>query len=691
MSIAEEIKSRLDIVSYIQQYAPLKKAGRSYKACCPFHNERTPSFVVNPDTQTWRCFGACAEGGDVFSFAMKRHGWNFREALEELGRSVGVTVQQQSPEQIAQIEQLDRLRGLLQSAAVAFHDCLLNPEVENSRAALHYVREKRGFTDETIQRFMIGYAPPGWQDLLSFLTGLGYKQDELVEVGLAVRSESGRVYDRFRGRLIIPIRDERGRVVGFGGRALSPEDNPKYLNSPQTVLFDKSRLLFGLDAAKESIRQSETAIIVEGYMDAIQAHQAGYANVVAQMGTALTESQLKLIVPRLASKVILALDSDVAGQNATRRSLEVARHSLQTDFTGKLAVDLRVLNIPGAKDPDDFLRESPDQWPTLVQQAVPLADFVIAMETAELGPAPTLIEREAVARRVLPLLLASENNLYKRDNVQKLALRLRIAESDLLAWAEEQRRIEAARPPAHYDEPPPPTPLADLEAPPDLDATGSVAPAAVQRRHSSPSRSIEAHCLRMLMQAPDFLFLVNRKLREISGGDETLRRGPLRELGFEDFSESDYRSLMQIYEDALHQDEMDPMDYMRSYLEEPLWTVLEELLFAEPGNIRQRVKNRLNGELETYWKFYESHSGARIEWDVEMIDRALSLRLQKLRRENQDLQFLQMQSQEEFTVEAAQGYGRHLNLSIRAMHLIHVELQRIRSPINKTGWFSQQP
>ena len=374
MSVADEIKSKLDIVQYIQRYVPLKKAGRTWKANCPFHSEKTPSFVVNDTNQSWRCFGACAEGGDIFNFAMKYHGWSFSEALDELGKLAGIEVRPQSPEQRQHYEELDRLRGVLKSAADYFHDALYDTKNPAAAATLEYARKKRGLSDETLRRFGIGYAPAGWQHAIEALKGLGYSDDDLIATGIAAHNEeTGRVYDRFRNRLMIPIRDERGRVVGFGARALAADDNPKYLNSPQSALFDKSRLLFGLDFAKQAIRDTETAVIVEGYLDAIQAHQAGYSNVVAQMGTALTEPQLKLLAPRLAKKIILSLDSDAAGQSATRRSLEVARETLQADYAGRLAVDIRILVVPGAKDPDDLIREAPESWPQLVATAQPVA------------------------------------------------------------------------------------------------------------------------------------------------------------------------------------------------------------------------------------------------------------------------------------------------------------------------------
>jgi DNA primase len=533
MSVADEIKSRLDIVDYIQRTVPLKRAGRTWKAPCPFHGERTPSFVVDPERQSWRCFGACAVGGDVISFAMRQNGWSFSDALQELGKLTGVEVRQRTPEQREKDDRLDTLRGLMQAAADAYHGLLLNPDDAEAVAVLRYAKEKRGLSEETIRNFGIGYAPQGWSHMLDHLKELGYDEAMIIETGMAVRNDAGRVYDRFRNRLMIPIRDERGRVTGFGARALNPEDNPKYLNSPQTPLFDKSRTLFGLDAARRAITDSETAVIVEGYMDAIQAHQAGFTNVVAQMGTAMTEPQLKLIAPRWAKKIVLALDSDAAGQSATMRSLEVARQTLQADYSGRLSVDIRVLHIPDAKDPDDLIRETPEQWAALVDNAQPVADFVIEAETATLPPHASVQEREAVARRVLPMLVASENNLYKKDNVQKLALRLRIAERDLLAWADEQARLRKPSPrdnalkvlKADLNEPPEVPERdyneADIPPPGEYDDASGTMPRIQPARRPVPTRdvAIEEYCLRGLFRRPEVFYAVNRMLRQLAGSN----------------------------------------------------------------------------------------------------------------------------------------------------------------------------
>ncbi|MCS7071244.1 MAG: DNA primase, partial [Anaerolinea sp.] len=447
MTPVDEIKARIDIVQYIGRIVPLKRAGRTYKACCPFHNEKTPSFVVDPERQTWRCYGACATGGDLFNFVMKRNGWTFAEALRELANEAGVELQQQTPEQKQRTEQLERLRGLMRAAADFYRQQFLSPD-EAASDVRAYVAKKRGLHETTQEQFQLGYAPDGWTALTDAMTALGYTVDDLLAAGLSRRSETGRVYDYFRNRLMIPIRDERGRVVGFGGRALDPNEPAKYINSPQTALFDKSRLLFALDRAAPAIRQTETAVIVEGYMDAIQAHQAGHVNVIAQMGTALTEHQLRLIAPKWAKRIVLALDSDAAGQSATMRSLEVARGALQADYAGRLSVEFRILTIPDAKDPDDLIREQPERWASLVESAEAVADYVIAAEVRALPANPSVQQREQVARRLLPLLLATENDLYKKDNLQKLALKLHIPERDLLTWADEQIRIQRSRAPA---------------------------------------------------------------------------------------------------------------------------------------------------------------------------------------------------------------------------------------------------
>lgn len=704
MSAADEIKAKLDIVDYIGRSVSLKRAGRYYKACCPFHHESTPSFVVNPDTQTWRCFGACAKGGDIFNFAMEQQGWTFSESLEELGKVAGVEVRQQSPAQKVRTEHLDTLRGLMRSAADFFYRRLAEGSDAEAKSALHYAQEKRGLSHETLYKFGVGHAPAGWHGVLEHLKALGYKEDLILESGMAVRNDTGRVYDRFRNRLMIPICDERGNVTGFGARALNPDDNPKYLNSPQTPLFDKSKTLFGLDIAKHAIRDSETAVIVEGYMDAIQAHQSGFANVVAQMGTAMTEAQLKQLAPRLANKLIIALDSDAAGQSATMRGLEVARETLQNDYSGRLSVDIRILQIPGAKDPDDLLREAPGEWQKLVNDALPVADYVIAVETASLPPNATVQEREAVALRVLPILAASENKLYQKANIQKLALKLRIAEADLLYWATEQNKIDAAKQPRPQIKTSPPKPVTPVvtannsvsspddyipEPPPDLDENGVYIPewdappkvaARPKTMHAGRAVAMEAYCLRMLITQPDLFYKVNRKMRELATANPTLADSALGTFCVDDFTEGDHRRLMQGFVDALGQHQYAPLEYLRVTLDETLQPELDAILVHELEDLMPRLRHGLSIDLTSHLKQRERYN-TPMDAEVELIDKALRLRVLRLKRELESLSFLQLETQ--LNTQALTEWADHerfMALTV-AKGLIDTELQRQTSII----------
>ena len=659
MSVTDEIKARIDIVSYVQRYVPgLKKAGRNHKACCPFHNEKTPSFIVNPERGSWHCFGACAEGGDIFSFAQKMHGWDFKEALRELAREAGVQLRAQTPQQKDAEARLERLRGMLTSAADYYHQRLQEPDAQ---AVRDYLAAGRGFHDSTVVQFQLGYAPDRWDFMLSALRGLGYDDDDIIEGGLAARSDKGRVYDRFRKRLIIPIRDARGRVAGFGGRALDPADNAKYINSPQGPLFDKSRLLFGLDMARRAIRESDRAIVVEGYFDVVQAHQAGHLNVVAQMGTAMTEAQLRLLAPRLAKRVVLALDADEAGKNATRRSLDVARGALEQDYAGKLEVDIRVLQVPAGKDPDDFIRAAPQDWGALVENAQAVADFVIETETAELPPDSSLQQRQALARDILPILRASENQLYRQENIQKLARRLRIGERELLAWA--QPVMPAAMPEQPPDLPPEYF-YSDYDAaPPDEAAQQTAAPAP-----GKTLRAAEGYCLSQLLRDPDRLAQVNRKFRELAGSQEALRQGPLRELGADDFTSSRYRALMVHLQESLAQDDLEPLAHLLRRIDVELRADLEALLEEESVTLSQSLRGNFQVDLSDIVKKRSRERRQNGSPQDELISRALQLRQERLRYERVDLQYLQEEAQQAGEADPArlQELGAQIRLSMQA-------------------------
>ncbi len=699
MSSVEDIKSRLDIVDYVQQHVPdLKKAGRNYKACCPFHNEKTPSFVVNPETQTWRCYGACSEGGDIFSFAEKVNGWTFTEALQSLGELAGVEVRKQSPQQKQEAKHLEKLRGILKTAADWYHQHLLSDKAE-ARQAYQYLTQKRGFTHETIVRFQIGYAPQGWTKMLEGLTNLGYPQEDVLAVGLASQNESGRTYDRFRERIMIPIYDGLGNLCGFGARALKPDDNPKYLNSPQTPLFDKSGTLFGLHEAKRGIRDTGEVVIVEGYMDVIQAHQAGYTNVIAQMGTALTEPQLKQIVPKYTQKIILALDADAAGQNATRRSLEVAQRALSSDSSGQLNADIRILRIEDAKDPDDVLRETPQKWADYVQQALPVADFLIQVEMATLPDNPTHQERRAAAMRVLPLLTAAEDSLARQDNLRKLSMRLHIPLEDLWLWVEQNKRKQAARrqrtaqqtqasqqqqqyQEASSDSSEEPPFMAGL----DDDNADNGAAAAAHNTHDltldqrASSRAAEGYCLKNLLASPDLLYDINRLLRELAGNDRALRGGPLASFGVEDFSHADYRALMATWLEALGQDRLEPLEYMRQTLDLALQTELDDLLLDERHELQRSVRHRFSAQMQEIMKEYNRMSRPGINYDADVCQRVLTVRQQRLLRERQEITFLLRESQEQQDADGERRYYTQLGPSIQAERLLHREIKRPARP-----------
>lgn len=699
MSVADEIKSRLDIVQYINQYVPLKKQGKYWKAPCPFHAEKTPSFVVNEDNQSWRCFGACATGGDIFNFAMKQNGWSFREALDELGKLAGVEVRQQTPEQRQRVERLDTLRGIMKNAADFYHERLGEPDAA-TREVLDYALKKRGLSLDTMRQFQIGYAPDEWRFMTDTLTQLGYNEDELIEVGLANRSDNGRVYDRFRNRLLIPIRDDRGRVVGFGGRALSADEPAKYINSPQTPLFDKSSLLFALDFAKPAIRETETVVIVEGYLDAIQAHQAGYTNVVAQMGTALTETQIKTLA-KLAKRIVMSLDSDAAGQSATRRSLEVARETLQADYAGRLSIDIRVLIVPGAKDPDDLIRENPDTWAGLVAKATPVADYVIDMELAALPKDATLQEREAVARKLLPMLTASESDLYRQDNLQKLSMRLRVQERDLLLWAAEQQKQMTSKPkPAASSRSAPPTssgssdephfPPLDYDDIPPEDAEEDDVWAGIpefdtpiptralhEARAAARDAAAEAYCLGAFFEQPELIYVINRKLRELAAGDAALLRVALMDFSPDDFTRTGYRQLMGAFLDGIRQDEMDLLDHVRAATERDLGGELAAVLADRWESLRPHLHGGLAADLVVCLR--QSSRFANLEPGTELVSQALRLRRARLQRDLHELSYLEADLTDDYDIP----YESRVQLVILAQRLIDQSLRGRSQPLRQ--------
>jgi len=374
-----EIKSRLAVADVVGETVALRKAGTTFKGLCPFHGEKTPSFVVTPARETWKCFG-CGKGGDIFTFVMERDGLPFGEALKLLADKAGVTLDDRSR---AEDARLARLREVLEGAVSFYHAILTSHPL--GAEALAYLKS-RGFTDETIAAQRLGWAPDSWDACSKALAAKrGATPAELAAVGLTTERDGGRgAYDRFRARVIFPIRDASGRLTGLGGRLLPADDKrgdrgPKYLNSAATALFDKSRTLYLIDKAKPAIRKGGTAVLVEGYTDALMAHQSGFTNVVASMGTALTPAQVALLL-RYGSKILLAYDVDAAGAKAgafgatelLRLVLELGRSE-----SGPSLVDVGVVRLPDDRDPDEVMRDDPETWRAAVERPVPVVEYLI--------------------------------------------------------------------------------------------------------------------------------------------------------------------------------------------------------------------------------------------------------------------------------------------------------------------------
>jgi DNA primase len=430
--LAAEIKSKLPVVDVVGETVALKRAGSAYKGLCPFHAEKTPSFVVSPDRESWHCFG-CGEGGDIFTFLMRRDGLDFREALARLAEKAGVELSERTAKEDRRKR---RLREALEGAIAWYREVLL--QAHQAERALAYLDE-RGLSAETLERFTIGYAPNTWDALTRRLIGRGFTNDELIGAGLASASNRGGVIDKFRGRIIIPIRDASGRAVGLGGRIMPGAEGPKYLNSPAGPLFDKSRTLYGIDLAKNAIRREKLAVIVEGYTDVMAAHQAGFANVVASLGTALTAGQIELAL-KYGDAIALAYDVDLAGDSAARGGLLAqlgADHSVSK---------VRMVRIPEGKDPDELIRNSPDAWRQAVADAKEVVAFAVERLATEADLA-TVSGKRSFTGQVLAIIKAIPDPLERNLYVQELARKVGVEERVLAeALQREPVRRTAARP-----------------------------------------------------------------------------------------------------------------------------------------------------------------------------------------------------------------------------------------------------
>jgi DNA primase len=403
MSTIDEVRQRADIVEVIGQYVRLTKSGRTFRGLCPFHSEKNPSFFVYPEQQTWHCFGACSTGGDVFSFIMKKEGADFGDALRLLADRVGVTISARSRRET---EGKDRLYQINQVAAQYFHDLLLNsPAGEKARK---YVAG-RGLSREALVDFQLGFSLNSWDALKRFMAERGYSESELLEVGLISETEAGKTHDRFRNLLMFPIFDTRGRTTGFGARVLD-DSLPKYMNSPQTPVFDKSSSLYGINRATAAIRQQNRAVLVEGYMDVIAAHQYGLHNVIASLGTSVTEKQVSTI-KRLTRNITLALDSDTAGEEAMLRCV---------GYENSLDSEVKVIILPEGKDPDDVIKQDTKIWQSLVEGALPVIDYTFKVVTSKLDMTKASDKSLAVSK-LLPIISEVKDDIRRDHYLNELA------------------------------------------------------------------------------------------------------------------------------------------------------------------------------------------------------------------------------------------------------------------------------
>jgi len=439
VSSIDDVKAALDIVETVRGYVPaLARSGRSFKAPCPFHSERTPSFIVDPERRTWHCFGACATGGDVIEFMRRIEGLDFREALRRCAERAGVELRPPTQREQRAREEHERLLRANEAAALFYQAALRGP---SGAAALAYA-EQRGLDTAALDAWQLGYAPDEWRALSDYLLARGFTEGDLVAAGLASPSDRG-AYDRFRDRLIFPTRDARGRLVGFGARALRADQEPKYLNTAQTLLFDKSGTLYGLDRAGPAARRADRLVVVEGYMDVIGCHQAGIPNVVASMGTSITEKQMAL-AQRYTANIVLMLDADSAGSAAALRGVEVASGAAPTgatptiDWRGLISyqdvlrADIRVVALPAGEDPDSLARAEPDRLRALLDAARPVAEHLFN------AAASTIVEgdprsRSRAVELLAPTVAATSDPVLRANYVSRLARLGQVNEQTVLA------------------------------------------------------------------------------------------------------------------------------------------------------------------------------------------------------------------------------------------------------------------
>ncbi len=401
MQISDEIKSKIDIVEFIGEYISVQRAGSNFRALCPFHNEKTPSFMISPEKQIWHCFG-CGKGGDIFSFLMEMEGLSFVEALRVLAPKAGVVLRAQNPEMTSK---RNRILDILDLSRKFYHRSLLeSPLAKSARVYL----KNRGLSDEVIEEWQIGYSPDSWDDLINFLKSRGFTDKEIFLSGMSVqKTGQNRFYNRFRGRIMFPINDANANTVAFTAR-VSPEKEAqekmgKYINSPQSLVYDKSKILFGLDKAKTQIKKQDFTILMEGQMDVITAHQFGFRNVVASSGTALTTEQVKTL-KRYSSNIALAFDADSAGQMASERAI---REAMAEDM------NIKIIEVPNGKDPDECIRKDLPAWKNALKKSKQVMQYYFDKNLSKLDLSN--IDNKRKATQIILPIIARLKNKMERD------------------------------------------------------------------------------------------------------------------------------------------------------------------------------------------------------------------------------------------------------------------------------------
>ncbi len=491
MSTISEIKERTDIVSLVSEHVQLAKAGKNYRGLCPFHSEKHGSFFVFPDRQTWHCFGACGTGGDVFSFVMKKENVEFREALAILAARAGIRLERDAASAPQRDTRSERVLETMEAAAAHYRQLLL--EAESGRKARTYLENRHIQPEgEAGTSFRLGYSLEGWNNLKDHLRGLGFSEEDMIDAGLLVQREDGSTYDRFRDRLMFPILDEKERVTGFGARAFG-DAQPKYINSPQTRVFDKSRALYGIHRARSAARKADRIILVEGYTDVLQAHQHGWDNTVAPMGTSLTEHHARTLA-RLTKNINLALDADPAGQAAAMKTIRETTGRFRDAFGQRIVpqvgqsrgrasravldADIRVITLPTGKDPDEIIAQEPEAWRQLVEKAIPYVQFYVDTLLRSVDTETARGKRELIALSE-PIIAELADPIERSTFYSRLSRSLGVSERELMAELSESERARTRQ---------------------DRPTQASEQPR--KQRRPNPS-AIEEYCLRLLLTNPE--------------------------------------------------------------------------------------------------------------------------------------------------------------------------------------------